>query len=600
MKKKYLFLTVFAFLGLFLKAQESMSDKQFYYYKGEKFYLEVDYSRISVVSEGKFNAGNTKGSTNSSTFNVKNEGKSYTNQHVVPVDEFSKTMQNKEIFISEIEFPETLKQADYYGIIQQLKKEDNVVKTMPAYTVSGQKLGISNNFYVKLFKEEDRNNLFKLAGKYAIQVLGYNEFMPLWFTLSCDRESALNSIDAANLFYESGLFECAEPELLYHNLLASNDQYFSNQWGLKNTGQHCNFSNLDIRAENAWSITTGSQNVRVAVFDQGIKMDHPDLINNIYGTGYDAETNTTPSVLRNNHGTPCAGIVAAQQNNSIGISGVAPNSRLMSISIDLDWDNTPQQLANGFNWAWQNGADVISNSWGGYAPSSIIDNAIINTLSQGRNGKGTIVVFASGNENNTVIRYPGSNNPDILVVGAISPKGERKSYTSCDNEGWGSCYGTQLDVVAPGVFIPTTTYTGGYTQTFNGTSSACPHVAGVAALILSVNPNLTAQQVRNIIESTTQKVGGYSYQTTSGRPNGSWNQEMGYGLVNAYAAVQAACPTVNFVNRTVTANTTVTGCDILVRNVTVQNNAKLTLDAANETTVERDFEVVLGSELEIR
>ncbi len=91
-------------------------------------------------------------------------------------------MQNKEIFISEIEFPETLKQADYYGIIQQLKKEDNVVKTMPAYTVSGQKLGISNNFYVKLFKEEDRNNLFKLAGKYAIQVLGYNEFMPLWFT----------------------------------------------------------------------------------------------------------------------------------------------------------------------------------------------------------------------------------------------------------------------------------------------------------------------------------------------------------------------------------------------------------------------------------
>jgi len=157
---------------------------------------------------------------------------------------------------------------------------------------------------------------------------------------------------------------------------------------------------------------------------------------------------------------------------------------------------------------------------------------------------------------------------NVIAVGAISPCGQRKSLTSCDGETcWGSNYGTNLSVVAPGVFVPTTDVQGtaGYNPTdlnsppcgsnggkilndypdqnyiiwFNGTSAATPHVAGVAALILSVNPSLTGQQVRNVIEGTAQKVGGYNYQTTSGYPNGTWNNEVGYGLVNAYAAVAA-------------------------------------------------------------
>ena len=418
MQKKYLILAIFAFSGLLLNAQENLLDRYFYYYKGGKFYLEVDYSRISVISEEKFSFDNERKSVNSSFFSIKNEGRSYTKQNIVLLDETTEIMQNKEIFIAEIEFSEILKQTDYQDIIQQLSKDNNIVKVMPAYTVSGQKLGISNNFYVKLFKEEDRNKLFELAEKHSIQVLGYNEFMPLWFTLSCDRESSLNAIEAANSFYETGLFESAEPELLYHNLLASNDQYFPNQWGLKNTGQHCSISNIDIRAEGAWHTTTGSPNIRIAVFDHGIKMDHPDLINNIEGTGYDAETNTTPSVLRDYHGTPCAGIIAAEQNNEIGISGVAPDCKLISISINLSWENTPQQLANGFNWAWQNGADVINNSWGGYAPSNIIDNAITNAQSQGRNGLGCVLVFCTHNDNGAV-RYPASL-PQVIGVGTIS------------------------------------------------------------------------------------------------------------------------------------------------------------------------------------
>ena len=492
----------------------------------------------------------------------------------MPVDDFSKMMQNEDVFITELEFSEDLHQTAYFEIIQQLSKDDNIVKIMPTYIVSGQKLGVSNNFYVKLFKEEDRNKLFELAEKYSIQILGYNEFMPLWFTLSCNRECSLNVIEVANSFYETNLFESAEPELLYHNLLASNDQYFSNQWGLKNTGQHCNPSNIDIRAESAWNITTGSPNIRVAVFDHGFEMDHPDLERNVYGSGYDAQTGRKLAQVRGPHGTPCAGIIGAQQNNSIGISGVAPNCNLMSISIDLSWGNTPQQLANGFNWARKNGADVISNSWGGYAPSSIIENAIDSALIYGRNGLGCILVFCTQNWESSVA-YPASL-PQVIGVGAISPKGERKSPFSCDGEDWwGSNYGTMLDVVAPGVVIPTTDRQGNngynydtsdtddpaysdysdrdYTKKFNGTSAACPHVAGVAALVLSVNPTLTVQQVRDIIESTAQKINqynsstnpsGYTYSTTPGRPNGTWNEEMGYGLVDAYAAVSAAIPVI--------------------------------------------------------
>ncbi len=590
---------VFIALGILLSFQLSaqLKNTQFYYFQDKKFYIELDSSRLLIISEGSFSSDDIakKGIED---FNVEHSSKSFVKQNVILSDEM-RSKNDEEVFFTEIRFLKEVPQKEYSNVIQKLKEESNVVQVCPTYLVGGKKLSLTNNFYVQLRDAEDKQKLFDMAKQYSIQVLGYNEFMPLWFTLSCTRLTPFNAIEAANLFYESQFFKNSEPEFLYQDLLTSNDQYFYNQWGLKNTGQHCSTSSIDIRAENAWSIATGS-NVQIAVFDHGIKMDHPDLVNNILGTGYDAQTNTTPSILRGPHGTLCAGVAGAEQNNTIGVSGVAPNADLISVSISLTWGDTPQQLANGFNWAWNNGADVISNSWGGYSPSSIIENAIADALTYGRGGLGTIIVFAAGNENNTSIRYPGNSNPDILVVGAIAPNGQRKSYTSCDGEtGWGSCYGTQLDIMAPGVLIPSTTSTDGYSQTFNGTSSACPHVAGVAALILSVDPNLTALQVRNIIETTAQKVGGYSYQSTGGRPNGTWHNEMGYGLVNAYASVLAACTTTNFVSQTVTTNTTINGCTINVQNVSVQNNAKLTLNALNEIIINDTFEVLTGSQLEL-
>ncbi len=347
----------------------------------------------------------------------------------------------------------------------------------------------------------------------------------------------------------------AEPDFMRMIQKSTSDPLFNNQWNLNNTGQHGGIAGSDVNVIPAWNITNGN-GVKVAVLDEGVDLQHPDLVGNMIA-GYDA-TNLSGSgdcydSRHDAHGTACAGVIAAL-NNNIGIVGVAYGASIMPVRIaysysssSTSWITYDSWIADAIDWSVQNGADVLSNSWGGGSSSSAINGSISNAISNN-----CVVVFAAGN-NNSSVSYPANSNPDIIVVGAMNPCGERKNPNSCDGEAWwGSNYGSQLDVVAPGVKIRTTDIqglhgynktngtAGDYTLTFNGTSSACPHVAAVAALILSVNPDLTQKQVADIIESTAQKVGGYNYQTTQGRLNGTWNNEMGYGLLDAHAAVQAA------------------------------------------------------------
>ena len=419
-------------------------------------------------------------------------------------------------------------------------------------TQDGAEVGLSHLFHVKLKNKGDLPKLESLAREHKVTILGNNEFMPLWYTLSCSKESTGNSLEVANKFHESMQFGIAEPDFLVNFLIQQppNDTHFNLQWGLENTGQHGGTAGMDISALDAWKQITGSSNIIVAVLDHGIELNHPDMPN-ISASSYDTVNGTSPSQVRGNHGTACAGIIGAARNNNLGVAGVAPKITLMSISDPLQLSpNAAQQLANGISWAWNNGAHVISNSWGHNAlASSLIDDAIDDALTKGRNGLGTVVVFAAGNYlvgGNEAVSYPANSNPGILAVGAMSPKAERKNPNSVDGETWwGGCYGPELDVAAPGVLIPTTDRqgaagykSGDYTLTFNGTSSACPHVAGIAALILSKNSGLTQKQVVDKIEKTAKKVGNYSYQTTSGRPNGTWHNQMGYGLVDAFKCVK--------------------------------------------------------------
>ena len=413
----------------------------------------------------------------------------------------------------------------------------HVAYSSPFYTSSiGDEIGISHLFYVKLKSKEDENLLINMAENYKVDVIGNDEFLPLWYTLSCDNQSYGDALKMSNVFYESGLFEAAEPDIMVDLAMSSsssfspNDTYFNRQWNLVGTNS--------INWSQAYQLAKGD-NVNVAIIDEGIEHLHPDLPSVFNGYDTVSQNVDVGNVVYGPHGTACAGIIAALVNNNKGISGIAPNATIFSVCHPLKASpNAIQQLANGLEIACLSN-DVVSCSWGGNSlTSSMIEDALYYyAFTWGRNGKGTVVVFATGNSNSNVA-FPANCNENIIAVGAITTNGRRANFSN---------YGTELDVVAPGDYIPTTDAFGSngyepsdYKLDFDGTSAACPHVAGVAALMLSVNPNLTGEEVAEIIEKTACKVGGYAYSTVSNRPNGIWNREMGYGLVDAYAAVSEA------------------------------------------------------------
>ncbi len=552
-----LFILFIGFPGI---SQEKESD--FYYYNGNKIFLEKNTQYIYVVTDGSV----TTQMALENTLNMKEKVSKFKREDVLhSLRKVSFGISaNPENYSAEVELGnQSLDKNSYQNLVEKIKNSQGVVFTAPYfYDTAGKKMALTQYFNVKLKSEGDIEVLKEYANRNNTEIIGQNQFMPLWFTVGITTNTPSNAMAMANKFYESQLFESAEPQfmielthfgsaaaILENIALPSLDTFFNNQWGLKNTGQYGGTAGIDIKAENAWLDTKGSPAIKVAVFDEGYEQDHPDLLHNNYGTGYDSDSGIAPSVVWGNHGTACAGIIGAEQDNNLGVTGVAPRTNLMSVSIKFSTTNFTK-LANGINWAWQNDADIISNSWGGGSPSTLFDNAVTSAFTNGRDGLGTIIVFSAGNSNSSSIPYPINSNTNIISVGAMSMCGERKNPSSCDGENWwGSNYGTILDVVAPGVKIATTDRQGSagysstdYVQNFNGTSSACPMVSGVAALILAENPCLSHTQVQDIIEQTTQKVRTdlYTYSTTGGRPNGTWNNQMGYGLVDAEAAVNLA------------------------------------------------------------
>lgn len=374
----------------------------------------------------------------------------------------------------------------------------------------------------------------------------------------------------------------AEPDILFTPVVPStqsNDPLYTRQWAINNTGSSQQYSgtpNADMRVEGAWSISGGSPDIHIGVMDSGVDTLHPDLIPNLL-PGFDANSDSidtkgypTPNFDEDGHGTCCAGICAAAMDNSEGIAGVAPFCKIVPIRMFYYLNFGGQTIplsssvdaANGISWAWQNGVDVLSNSWG--VPDSLIPflgdpqvvvDAGLDAIANGRNGKGMLMLYSSGNDNSTTILLP-ARYPEVISVNATSMCDERKSPQSCDNETWwGGNYGDSLDVSAPGVKVATTDMlgsngfgNGSYYYTFNGTSAACPNAAGVMALILSMNPNLTYDQARYILENTADRTGGYNYSAT--KEAGPWSFELGYGRVNAYRAVLAAQSTVGVNNYT--------------------------------------------------
>lgn len=405
-------------------------------------------------------------------------------------------------------------------------------------------------------------------------------------------------LDIANHLFETGLFEYAVPNFVHLDALqgtAPDDMLYYMQWGLKNNANQ----GLDIHAEDAWDITEGSPAIKIGLIDIGVDYNHEDLYRNLL-PGYDVtgeNTNGNITDGKNWHGTACAGVIVAQKGNIRGIAGIAPNCKLVSIRFDKDgYSVTDKKCVNAINTAWQVAkVDVISNSWS-IGKSDAVDNAIKNAVSKGRDGKGCIVVFSSGNNNSSTITGPAALS-EVITVGAIDRNGIRYGDLGCEDRldggvittSSGSNYGEKLDVVAPGINIYSTFPENDY-KLFSETSSACPHVAGIAALLLSFNPELTQQQVRSAIESTAQKVGAYTYADNTDHPQGKWNNKMGYGLVNAHAALLKICANMKIENTTITGNVKLKGCDdVHIQNATMKNGASLSVETPGNLIIDKDF-----------
>lgn len=389
----------------------------------------------------------------------------------------------------------------------------------------------------------------------------------------------------------------AEPNIIVRTqpYYRPGDHLYNKQWYLNHNGGSSQLgANSHIGIEQAWDITRGSRSVVIAIADDSVDLNHPDfqgmgkIVAPLDLKGRDLLP--MPEAASDNHGTACAGVALAEENGR-GIVGVAPRCALMAIRTTgyLD-DESVEQI---FNWAIQRGASVISCSWGAsavYFPLSLRQSAAITKAAKrGRRGKGCVVLFAAGNANrpiNGILNEQGWPNnvikgqvkwlagfavhPDVIAVSACNSLNQKSAYSN---------WGTGISVCAPsnnappGMWLPETGYiatppairtalqglgvfttdrmgAAGYDQSdftpyFGGTSSATPVVAGVVGLILSVNPDLSAKEVRRILELSADKIVDPDPDPQLGVRMGSYDrngysQWFGYGKVNAYKAVRMA------------------------------------------------------------
>lgn len=355
---------------------------------------------------------------------------------------------------------------------------------------------------------------------------------------------------------------------LHQKRLIPNDALFSTQWHLRNTGQGAGLAGIDVKVINAWDTLLGS-GIRIGIVDDGLQTSHPDLLLNmdanvgVSGTNHHDWNDSTPhdpnpSLAADFHGTSCAGVAAARGNNSIGVSGAAPQATLVGLRLIAE-EVTDGDEAEAFAWK----SEVIqikSNSWGPNddgltleAPGPLAEAALADAATNGRGGLGTLFFWAGGNggngDNSNFDGY--ANNIHVIAIGAIGNNGVRASYSE---------QGANIAVTAPSdgasLDIVTTDLVGNngyntnfsagepadrnYTDSFGGTSSACPLAAGCAALVLQANANLSARDVKEILIRSATKVDATEADWANNGAGIPFNHKYGAGLINTEAAIALA------------------------------------------------------------
>lgn len=444
--------------------------------------------------------------------------------------------------------------------LTRLKSQPGIISAAPVFQVSDGTQLIESDEFIARFRPEVSAaaiDAFNLAnGVMFVRAQPDSDRVMILKPAPGNPRSAR---ELANAYVESGRVEFAEPNFIVRAAqvhsnaivgpqaadLTTSDANFNLQWALKNTRQF--FGSVqgdDIKATQAWGVTQGSSSLKIAIIDEGVNANHPDLagkvLPGINETVVPPNTNTQPNI-NDHHGTATAGIAAANSNNALGIAGVCWFCKILPVKVAVEdsqghWITQTSMLAAGIDWAWQNGADVLSNSWTMSAPSNDVQLSIVNARFGGRDGKGSTLVFAAGNDNANALSFPASLNNYVIGVGASNWCDQRKTKTNdgCNNNdaSWGSNFGNALDLVAPGEAIFTTCNgsdctNGAYTY-FAGTSAATPLVAGAAALLYSLNPNLTPDKVQAVLQTGAKDLG-----------IGGKDTDTGYGRLDARRAILA-------------------------------------------------------------
>ncbi len=352
------------------------------------------------------------------------------------------------------------------------------------------------------------------------------------YQFELELEPGQSPAEAAAAFQQHPEVEYAELNYMVSINAEPNDPLFSIQWPLNNTGQDYPESgrhndppgtpDSDIDAPEAWELHTDSSEVVIAVVDTGVDYNHRDLKNNIWVNqiewagmagvdddengyvddinGYDFINDDVDPIDDHGHGTHCAGVIAAQGNNNLDISGVCWNGWIMGIKfLGPGGSGDEADAARAIYYAVNNGADVISNSWGGSGDSETLRQAIEYAHSQG-----VVLVAAAGNDDSIVAHFPAYYE-QVIAIAATDSNDDKASFSN---------YGYWVDLAAPGVDILSLraagTYMGklydSYTTIASGTSMACPHVAGACGYLLSVNPLLTNDQVRDVLMQSADPI----------------------------------------------------------------------------------------------